>query len=149
MIEPFSYTIPIAVNYVGEKPTKGSLRASAYDLRAAEDFFLEGMHHLLVKTDTKVQIPDGCVGLVCSRSGLANNKGICVLNAPGVIDPDFVGPVGIILFNTTLVDYRGKKGERIAQLLIVPAFDNVSFIQKESLEQTERGEGAYGSTGLV
>lgn len=149
MIEPFSYTIPIAVNYVGEKPTKGSLRASAYDLRAAEDFFVEGYHHTLVKTNTRVQIPDGCVGLVCSRSGLANSKGICVLNSPGVIDPDFTGPIGVILFNTTLVDYRGQKGERIAQLLIVPAFDSVSFIQKDSLEQTERGESGYGSSGRI
>lgn len=137
----------ILIRVKGEVPERGSLGAAAYDLRAADDYFVEGQHHTLVKTTTSVEIPYGCVGLVCSRSGLANNKGIHVLNSPGVIDSDFRSEIGVILMNTTLTDFRGQKGDRIAQLLIVPAY-HASFMQAEELTETERGAGSFGSTGI-
>lgn len=134
------------IEYVGEAPERGSLGAAGYDLRASEDFFIEGQHHAKVKTDFKMQLPQGVAGLVLSRSGLADKNGIHVLNAPGLIDPDYTGIVSVILHNTTLTDYRGKAGDKIAQLLFVPHYI-VSFKQVKSLQPTERGEGAFGSTG--
>lgn len=146
MIDSFSYTQPITIRVKGDVPEYTSYGDAGADLRAAEDFFVEAKSRRFVPTDTIVEIPLGTVGLVCSRSGLAKNHGICVLNAPGVIDSGFRSTLGAVLYNSSNVDFRGKKGDRVAQLLIVPVF-HASFIQSDELSQSERGENGFGSSG--
>jgi dUTP pyrophosphatase len=137
----------IAIECVGLTPKRGSDGACGYDLRAADDFIIEARHRTLVKTTSAIALPQGVVGFVCSRSGLALNEGVCVLNAPGVIDSDFRDSIGVILYNTTMKDFRGFKGDRIAQLLLMPHYI-VSFISTTKLPETKRGGGAFGSTGM-
>lgn len=140
----FSYSV--AMRFTGTEPVAGSSGAAAYDLYAAEDALIEADHHALVRTNLRVEIPRGIVGEVCSRSGLANKEGIFVLNSPGLIDSDFRGEICVILMNTQHRDYRVKAGERVAQIKFSYAIP-VSFIRADSLEQTERGENGFGSSG--
>lgn len=100
---------------------------------------------VLVDTGFAVEIPRGMVGLVCSRSGLAVNHGIMVLNAPGIIDSDYRGELKVILYNTGGSRYEFKNGDRIAQLVVVPCY-TCAWIEDE-LDETERGTGGMGSTG--
>lgn len=137
----------ITVRVKGDIPERADSGCAGYDLRAAEDFFVEAGARTFVKTDTAVELPKGTVGLVCSRSGLALKNGLCVLNAPGVIDSSFRGVLGAILYNSSHVDFVGQKGHRVAQLLVIP-HHTVSFISTEELSDTSRGEGGFGSSGL-
>ncbi len=121
-------------------------RSAAIDLRASADITIFPHKTELVKTSLNIAIPEGYVGLVCSRSGLALKKSVFVLNAPGVVDADYRGEVGVILCNLGSEDFFIKKGERIAQLMIVP-YVMPAYIRVESLENTERGSGGFGSTG--
>lgn len=148
MIEPFSYTEPIAVACKGEVLEYAHDGDAGADLRAANNFFVEARSRRFVETNTAVEIPPGTVGLVCSRSGLAKNDGLCVLNAPGVIDSPYRGKIGAILYNSSNVDYRGEAGEKIAQLVIVPAF-RASFIKVDELSDSERGTNGFGSSGSI
>lgn len=148
MINAFSYTEPIAVRCRGDVPEYASEGDAGADLRAAHDFVIEARSRAFVATDTAVEIPPGTVGFVCSRSGLAKNSGICVLNAPGVIDAGYRNNLGAILYNSSNVDFRGKRGDRVAQLLIVPVF-RASFIQVDELSKSERGENGFGSSGIA
>ncbi len=148
MTSSFSYTEPISIRCKGEVPEYTSEGDAGADLRAAHDFLIEATARTLVLTDTALEIPLGTTGLICSRSGLAKNSGICVLNAPGVIDAGYRKNLGVILYNSSHVDFRGKKGCRIAQLLIVPTF-RASFIQTDELSKSERGENGFGSSGIA
>jgi dUTP pyrophosphatase len=102
---------------------------------------------MLVKTGLKMAIPKGFEGQVRPRSGLALKQGITCLNSPGTIDSDYRGEVGVILINLSDSVVQLAKGERIAQLVICPvARATVQVV--DSLDETERGEGGFGSTGL-
>ena len=81
------------------------------------------------------------------RSGLALKHGITVLNAPGTIDADYRGEVGVVLVNLSDADFVVNDGERIAQLVIA-RYEKAAFIEVESLDETERGQGGYGHTGV-
>lgn len=116
------------------------------DLRASEDAEILAGQQVLVKTGVRLGLPDGVVGLVCSRSGLALKSGIFVLNAPGVVDSGYRGEVGVILKNAGSSTFLVKKGDRIAQLMI-QKFESPTFVQVEELSETSRGEGGFGSTG--
>lgn len=130
---------------------------AAYDLCAAEDFYLTPGDRALVKTGVRLAIPEGFAGLVLPRSGLAIKHGITVLNAPGLIDPGYRGEVGVILVHFGLgsndrFHFHGKRGDRIAQLLIVRTADvRLAYFtprQTETLwHPSKRGEGGFGSTG--
>ena len=100
----------------------------------------------MVKTGVTVEIPLGYEGQVRSRSGLAFKEGIFVLNSPGTIDSDYRGEIGVILANMSDSDRPVKIGERVAQLVITRVTD-VVFQKKDSLSETERGSGGFGSTG--
>lgn len=94
-----------------------------------------------------MEIPDGFVALVCPRSGLAVKNGVTVLNAPGVVDPDYRGEVKAIVINHDLREpLQVSKGDKIAQLLFVQA-EEVEFEAAEELSSTQRGTGGFGSTG--
>mgnify|MGYP003705430791 CR=1 FL=1 len=100
----------------------------------------------LIKTGINISIPLGYAGFVCSRSGLALKKGVFVLNAPGIIDSDYTGDVGVILHNAGQDVFDISSGDRIAQLLIVKC-EYFWFNEVDALQETERGDGGFGSTG--
>jgi dUTP pyrophosphatase len=100
----------------------------------------------VVPTGIAVAIPDGYVGLVCSRSGLAAAHGIAVLNAPGVVDPGYRGEVKVILFSLGREPHEIARGDRIAQLLIQPV-TRFELSARDELDATARAEGGLGSSG--
>jgi len=125
------------------------------DLRCAENDIMIFPHdHVLVETGWKVTIPANHVGLVCPRSGLAAEKGVTVLNAPGIIDPGYSGQVKVILHNPTEETVTISTGSRIAQLVVVPCIKPVHFEvtdavpkQDSLLAEVPRGAKGFGSTG--
>lgn len=123
--------------------TPGSAGA---DLCSNEDLVLPANGRALFKLGFSIEIPQNLVGLVTPRSGLALKHGVTVANAPGVIDSDYRGEVGVILLNTSDVEYKVFVGDRIAQLLIVPVC-SARYVDVEQLSSTSRGAGGYGSTG--
>ncbi|NWQ63518.1 DUT protein, partial [Neopipo cinnamomea] len=125
-------------------PSRGSARAAGYDLYSAYDYVIPPMEKAVVKTDIQIALPSGCYGRVAPRSGLAAKHFIDV--GAGVIDEDFRGNVGVVLFNFGKETFEVKKGDRIAQLICeriyYPELEEV-----EALDDTDRGEGGFGSTG--
>lgn len=101
----------------------------------------------LIQTGLAIAVPPGFEGQIRPRSGLALKQGLTVLNSPGTLDSDYRGPVGIILFNTSEPTQVIRHGDRIAQLVIVPVARAQSFVV-EDLDDTERGSGGFGSTGV-
>lgn len=99
---------------------------------------------MLVKTDIQIEVPTGCYGRVAPRSGLALKNSIDV--GAGVIDEDYRGNVGVILFNFSDLDFDVKKGDRIAQL-ICERIAYPKLVEVDTLTETVRGEGGFGSTG--
>lgn len=141
----------MVIKFTGQQPTRATSGSAAYDLRfAPKSGDLVTVHSRSTKTlpaGLSIELPAGYAALVCSRSGLAANHGIQVLNAPGVIDSDYRGEIGVILHNTGNDDVIFRAGDRIAQLMIVPVVQ-VSWQQAETLGETERGTGGFGSTGV-
>lgn len=125
-------------------PTKGTDQAAGYDLYAAQNSEIDPLKRALIKTNISIAIPKGYYGRIAPRSGLAYKNGIDVM--AGVIDSDYRGDVGVILYNTGVDVFNIKQGDRIAQLIIekchVADWDLV-----EDLSDTDRGEGGYGHTG--
>lgn len=101
----------------------------------------------LVKTGLFIALPEGYEAQVRPRSGLALKHGITVLNAPGTIDADYRGEVGVCLINLSQEDFVIEDGERIAQMVIAK-HEQGEFIEVEELDETERGAGGYGHTGV-
>lgn len=116
------------------------------DLRSVEDTIITPNSRILVHTGLHMAIPDGYVGMVCPRSGFALKHGVTVLNAPGIVDSGYRGEVGVILLNTSEQTVTVRKGDRIAQMVFVP-YVHMAFEHVESLPETDRGEGGFGSTG--
>ena len=101
----------------------------------------------LIPTGLYVEIPPGYEIQVRPRSGLAFKRGITVLNAPGTIDADYRGELGVILINTSSESQKIEPGERIAQLVISPVYQ-IEWVEVDELGETERGSGGFGSTGV-
>ena len=122
--------------------------SAAMDLRAnvAESIVLKPMERRLIPTGLFIELPPGYEAQVRPRSGLAIKKGITVLNAPGTIDADYRGEIGVILINLSNEPFTINKGDRIAQLL-VSDYEKFEWKLSEKLEETSRGEGGFGSTG--
>ena len=116
------------------------------DLRSVEDTIIAPNSRILVHTGLHMAIPVGYVGMVCPRSGFALKQGVTVLNAPGIVDSGYRGEVGVILLNTSEQTVTVRKGDRIAQMVFVP-YARMAFEHVESLPETDRGEGGFGSTG--
>jgi len=132
-------------------PAYETEHAAGMDLRAAvpEDapIVLKPMAREAVPTGLTMAIPPGYEGQVRPRSGLAMRQGITCLNSPGTVDADYRGEVKVILINLGAEDFTIRRGERIAQLLIAPV-SQATWRVAESLEDTARGAGGFGSTGV-
>ena len=116
------------------------------DLRASEAVTLAPGERRLVPTGLTVAIPEGHAGFVLPRSGLAMQKGVTVLNAPGLIDSGYRGEIKVLLINHGAEAVGIERGERIAQLVIQPVA-HASLVEEERLPDSARGEGGFGSTG--
>lgn len=130
-------------------PTKGSAYAAGYDLYACLDAPIEIAAGETVKIGTglSVAVPEGYFGAVFARSGLAAKEGLRPANCVGVCDSDYRGEYIVALHNDSAITRLVTPGERIAQLVIMP-FLAVEFEEADSLSDTERGAGGFGSTGL-
>ena len=129
-------------------PAYQSKAAAGMDLRAAvqEPLVLAPLQRMAVPTGLKMAIPLGFEGQVRPRSGLAFRHGIGIPNAPGTIDADHRGEIKVLLINLGSEDFQIERGMRIAQLIIAPIVQ-VKLEAVSSLNDTERGEGGFGSTG--
>ena len=116
------------------------------DLRASEAVTLEPGERRLVPTGLAVAIPEGHAGLVLPRSGLALQKGVTVLNAPGLIDSGYRGELRVLLINHGAGSVGIERGERIAQL-VIQTVARARLVEVERLPGSARGEGGFGSTG--
>lgn len=126
-------------------PVKGSALAAGYDLSAAYSVVIPARGKGLVKTDLAIHVPCGTYGRVAARSGLAMKHHLDV--GAGVIDGDYRGNVGVILFNHGSSDFLVNRGDRVAQL-ILERYESAKIVEVERLELSERGHGGFGSTGV-
>ncbi|ACF42284.1 dutpase [Rana grylio virus] len=124
---------------------RGSAGAAGYDLAAAHPVVVPSFGRALVKTDLAVKMPPGLYGRVAPRSGLALKNFIDV--GAGVVDPDYRGNLGVILFNFGCDPFRVKRGDRIAQL-VLERYESPPILEVDSLDSTDRGDAGYGSTGV-
>ncbi|SDS39487.1 dUTP diphosphatase [Gramella sp. MAR_2010_147] len=122
--------------------------SAGMDLRAniEEPITLKPLERAIVKTGLFMELPLGFEAQVRPRSGLAAKKGITVLNAPGTIDADYRGEIGVILVNLSNEDFVVNNGERVAQMVIAK-HEHISWEEVEILGETTRGAGGFGSTG--
>ena len=129
-------------------PVYATSSAAGADLRAAitDPVSIPPGGRFAVPTGIRIAIPEGYEGQVRPRSGLALKKGLTTLNAPGTIDADYRGEVHVILVNLGSESVSIERGERIAQLVIAPAV-RADFQLTDRLDETDRGEGGFGSTG--
>ncbi|MFN3138265.1 MAG: dUTP diphosphatase [Allomuricauda sp.] len=137
------------INKSGHKlPHYETLASAGMDLRAdlESPITLKPLERAIVPTGLYMELPVGYEAQVRPRSGLAAKKGITVLNAPGTIDADYRGNVGVILINLSNEDFTVENGERIAQMVIAK-HERAVWVEVEALSETDRGEGGFGSTG--
>ncbi|TYB74230.1 dUTP diphosphatase [Bizionia gelidisalsuginis] len=130
-------------------PSYETIASAGMDLRAhiSESITLKPMERKIVSTGLFLELPIGIEAQVRPRSGLAIKKGVSVLNAPGTIDADYRGEVGVILVNLSTDDFTIENGERIAQMVIAK-HERADWLQVETLSETSRGDGGFGSTGV-
>lgn len=130
-------------------PQYATEQSAGMDLRANLDapVTLKPLERKLIPTGLHIALPIGFEAQVRPRSGLALKKGITVLNTPGTIDADYRGEIGVVLINLSQEDFVVNDGERIAQMVIA-RHEKAEFIEVEVLDETERGEGGYGHTGV-
>jgi dUTP pyrophosphatase len=131
-------------------PKQQSAGAAGIDLLAAlapdETLTLEPGQRALIPCGFAMALPTGYEAQVRSRSGLASKYGVVVLNSPGTIDADYRGEVKIILCNFGETTFEVRRGDRIAQLVVAPV-SAASFVERDELDDTDRGTGGFGSTG--
>lgn len=130
-------------------PAYATPQSAGLDLRAnlSEPIVLHPMERVLVPTGLHIALPDGYEAQVRPRSGLALKFGVTVLNTPGTIDADYRGELKVLLVNFSKDDFIIRDGERIAQM-VVARYEQVGFKLVSELDETERGEGGYGHTGV-
>jgi dUTP pyrophosphatase len=130
-------------------PHYETIASAGMDLRANLDspIILKPLERTIIKTGLFIELPIGFEAQVRPRSGLAAKKGITVLNAPGTVDADYRGEIGVILVNLSNEDFTVENGERVAQLVIAK-HERAEWIDVQELSETDRGEGGFGSTGV-
>lgn len=127
-------------------PVRAHEHDAGADLRASESAFIGSGRFAKVSTGVRVSIPDGCFGLLAARSSLCN-RGLLMANGVGIIDAGFTGEIKVPLYNAGNTPSNVLAGERIAQLVILPC-ELPTFRMVDELQETERGEGGFGSTGV-
>lgn len=129
-------------------PSYETIASAGMDLRANINLSitLKPLERVIIKTGLFIELPIGYEAQVRPRSGLAAKKGISVLNAPGTIDADYRGEIGVILVNLSNEDFTIENGERIAQMVIAK-HERAEWLEVNQLTETSRGEGGFGSTG--
>lgn len=132
-----------------ELPKYETKNSAGMDLRAniKEGIIIRPLDRALIPTGLHIALPEGYEAQIRPRSGLALKKGITCLNTPGTIDSDYRGDVGVILANISQEDFVVNPGDRIAQM-IINKVERAKFELVESLDETERGEGGFGHTGV-
>lgn len=140
--------IKIVNNSTNELPFYATVGSAGMDLKAnlESPVILAPMERKLISTGLKIQLPQGYEAQVRPRSGLALKHGISVLNSPGTVDSDYRGDIGVILINLSNTPFEIVPGERIAQLVIAK-HEQITWIPVETLDESDRGEGGFGSTG--
>ena len=141
-------TVPIINESPYDLPSFATVNSAGVDLRAnsASPITLGPLERTIIGTGLKMALPEGFEAQVRPRSGLAAKHGLSVLNAPGTIDADYRGEIGVILVNLSNEPFTIQPGERIAQLVIAK-YEQVRWNLQETLDTTERGAGGFGSTG--
>ena len=130
-------------------PAYATPQSAGMALRANLDapITLHPMERRLIPTGLHIALPEGYEAQVRPRSGLALKHGLTVLNTPGTIDADYRGEIGVVLINLSQEDFVINDGERIAQM-VIDRHEQGDFVVVEELDETERGEGGYGHTGV-
>lgn len=152
-VEMVIFAVMIKVRIINkghhQLPEYATPQSAGMDLRAniEEPIILKPMQRMLVSTGLFMALPAGYEAQVRPRSGLALKHGITVLNTPGTIDADYRGEVKVLLVNFSDTDFVINDGERIAQMVIAK-YETADFIEVEELDETERGAGGYGHTGV-
>jgi len=129
-----------------EMPTYQTDGSAGMDVRAAKDLVLEIGQTALIPTGFALQLPDDIEAQLRPRSGLALRFGLTMLNSPATIDPDYRGEVGVILTNLGHTPFEVRRGERIAQMVFA-RFERVRLEEVETLSESARSKGGFGSTG--
>jgi dUTP pyrophosphatase len=130
-------------------PTYATVGSAGMDLKAntSEPIALKPMERYLFPTGIYIQLPEGYEAQIRPRSGLAVKYGITVTNAPGTIDMDYIGEIGVSLINLSNETFVIQPGERIAQMVIAK-YEKITWNEVTTLDETERGSGGFGSTGM-
>ncbi len=130
-------------------PSYATEGSAAMDLRADIEtpIVLKAGERKIIPTGLAISLPNAnYVAILCARSGLASKFGICLANGIGVIDSDYRGEIGVALYNASKEDFTVQAGDRIAQMMIVPVAI-ATLCEVDSLDETARGQGGFGSTG--
>lgn len=132
-----------------ELPKYATAGSAGMDIRAniEQSIVLKPLERCLVPTGLHIALPEGYEAQIRPRSGLALKKGLTVLNSPGTIDADFRGEIGVILINLSSEDFTINDGERIAQMVIA-RYEQAEWEPVETLDDTERGTGGFGHSGI-
>jgi len=140
--------VPVQNDSPNALPFYATKASAGVDLKAVLDgpVTLKPLERSVIGTGLKIALPEGFEAQVRPRSGLAAKFGITVLNAPGTIDADYRGEIGVILVNLSNEEFTIQPGERIAQLVLA-RYEQIEWQITERLSETERGEGGFGSTG--
>lgn len=130
-------------------PKYQTVQSAGMDLRANIDapVLIKPLDRKLIPTGLHIALPEGYEAQIRPRSGLVIKNGITIINTPGTIDPDYTGDVGVILVNISNEDFVVQPGDRIAQM-VINKFEQAEFKVVEELDETERGEGGFGHTGI-
>ena len=140
--------VAIKNSSINEIPTYGTAQAAGMDLRAnlSKETIIAPFERKIIPTGLSIALPEGYEAQVRPRSGLAAKHGITVLNAPGTVDADYRGDIGVILVNLSKTNFSIEPGMRIAQLVIAH-YVTISWIEVEVLSDSDRGVRGFGSTG--
>ncbi len=132
-----------------ELPGYSTVNSAGMDLRAylENDVVLSPLERYLVPTGLHIELPEGFEAQIRPRSGLAVKYGISIVNSPGTIDADYRGEIKVILINMSNENFVIKNGERICQM-VIKKYEKVSLIEVDNLNETERGVGGFGHTGI-
>jgi dUTP pyrophosphatase len=142
--------LPYSNESENENPSYAYQSDSGFDLRSTEEIWIQANDRRLIPTGLRFDIPDGYEIQVRSKSGLALNQGLFVLNSPGTVDSGYQGEIKVILFNTTNERIKINKGQKIAQAVLCPVVNGkwINLVKVTNIDKKDRNDNGFGSTGL-